>query len=180
MKRILRTLLITIGTLCSAAAQAQPAAVPPNIVSNNNLPMVMLSASKDFTMFWKAYTDFDDIDFDGVVDRTFMPGFKYYGYFDPTKCYSYSSTYDPGSVTGFSSSKGRFEPKRLADVSGTSYYCTAGASEWSGNFLNCATMSRIDVLRKVLYGGIRSSEAAGATTLELSFVPRDSQALVKY
>ena len=90
--------------VASAAATAQPLPIPPNILAANNLPMVMLSASKDFTMFWKAYTDFDDINADGVIDRTFMPAFKYYGYFDPTKCYNYSS------------GNKRFEPKRISDA----------------------------------------------------------------
>jgi len=176
MSRLLTTLFLLLG-FTAGAANAQLSAIPPNILASDNKPMVMLSASKDFTMFWKAYTDFDDIDFDGVVDRTFVANFRYYGYFDPSKCYSYSST------------NKRFEPKRLADqtdsavISGVTrvkYYCTAGAGEWSGNFLNWATMSRIDVLRKVLYGGMRSEDTTDSTTLELSFVPRNSQAFVKY
>jgi len=179
MKRIFRNLLITIGALWGTVAQAQPAAIPPNILSNNNLPMVMLNASKDFTMFWKAYTDFDDIDFDGVVDRTYMPAFKYYGYFDPAKCYTYNASYNPGT-SAYSPATGRFEPSRIADVESGKYYCTGSSKEWSGNFLNWISMSRLDVLRKVLYGGMRSADTSGATTLELSFVPRNSQAFVKY
>jgi type IV pilus assembly protein PilY1 len=169
---VLALVASTFQTLAAA-----PSAIPPNILATDNKPMVMLSASKDFTMFWKAYTDFDDIDFDGVVDRTFMANFRYYGYFDPVKCYTYSSA------------NSRFEPSRLADqsdrttingVERVKYYCTPGANEWSGNFLNWATMSRIDILRKVLYGGMRSEDTADSTTLELSFVPRNSQAFVKY
>jgi hypothetical protein len=64
---VLALVASTFQTLAAA-----PSAIPPNILATDNKPMVMLSASKDFTMFWKAYTDFDDIDFDGVVDRTFM------------------------------------------------------------------------------------------------------------
>ena len=162
-----RLVLAVLVGFAGSAGHAQPLPIPPNILAANNLPMVMLSASKDFTMFWKAYTDFDDIDADGVIDRTFMPAFKYYGYFDPTKCYSYN-----GSPLAT-----RFEPKRISDANG---YCTAGAGEWSGNFLNWISMSRIDVLRKVLYGGMRSLDSKDDTTLELSFVPRNSQAFVKY
>ena len=166
---LLRSLLCLCSAFALAPAMAQPTAIPPNILASNNLPMVMLTASKDFTMFWKAYTDFDDIDFDGVIDRTYKPAFKYYGYFDSAKCYSYSTA------------NTRYEPKRFADIDASgNMYCTAGASEWSGNFLNWVSMSRIDVLRKVLYGGLRSVDTATATTLELSFVPRNSQAFVKY
>ena len=167
------------------AAQAQLSAIPPNIVSTTkNKPMVMLTASKDVTMFWKAYTDFEDIDFDGKVDYTFKPNFEYYGYFDSLKCYTYDST------------EGRFEPAAKATLEGTvepkNIYCAAGTGQWSGNFLNWATMSRMDVLRKVLYGGLRSFTGADQaaryasgdtttdTTLELSFVPRNSQAFAKY
>lgn len=155
-------LAVTLGALA-----AEPPAIPPNILAKENLPMVMLTASKDFTMFWKAYTDFEDIDFDGKVDYTFKPNFKYYGYFDPTKCYTYSGTqFEPYGKTSFDSSG--------------KYYCESGKGLWSGSFMNWATMSRIDVLRKVLYGGSRFVDTSTATVLELSFVPRNSQAIVKY
>jgi type IV pilus assembly protein PilY1 len=165
-KLVFLPLLGYIG--CVSAQLSTIPAIPPNVMSDNNKPMVMLSASKDLSMFGKAYTDFDDIDFDGKIDKSFMPGFKYYGYFDPLKCYSYNT------------SSQQFEPKKLATVSGGNYYCTAGASEWSGNFLNWTSMSRIDILRKVIYGGTRFIDTSSATTLELSFVPRNSQAIVKY
>ena len=41
-------------------------------------------------------------------------------------------------------------------------------------------MSRMDVLRKILFGGLRSKDDADKTVLELSFVPRNSQAFVKF
>lgn len=166
-------------------ALAVLSAVPPNIISTaQNKPMVMLTASKDFTMFWKAYTDFEDIDFDGVIDYTYKPTFSYYGYFDPDKCYTYSTAND-----------GRFEPHGDVSIAAADvgkHYCAAGAGLWSGNFLNWSTMSRMDVLRKVLYGGLRSyngatqalrytnGDTSSDTTLEESFVPRNSQAFVKY
>lgn len=167
---IFRVLIaLVIVSVLSPAHAALPSAIPPNIVATTqNKPMVMLTASKDFTMFWKAYTDFEDIDFDGKVDYTFKPGFSYYGYFDPAKCYTYSSA------------NGRYEPAVDATIDSGKYYCTANSGYWSGNFLNWATMSRIDILRKVLYGGMRSGDTATETTLELSFVPRNSQAFVKY
>lgn len=181
-------LLIAFTLACVAGlAGAVPSAIAPNIVSTTqNKPMVMITASKDYTMFWKAYSDFEDIDFDGVIDYTYKPTFSYYGYFDPDKCYTYNSA-----------NSGRFEP--YGDVSSATadvgkHYCTvvSGAYQWSGNFLNWATTSRIDVLRKVFYGGLRSyygttqatrytnGDTATDTTLEQSFVPRNSQTFVKY
>lgn len=167
----LASLLLTLALLLPRLATAQTLpAIPPNILASENLPMVMLTIAKDFTMFGRAYTDYEDIDFDGVVDYTFKPGFRYYGYFDADKCYTYSS------------GNGRFEPSSAVSVESGKLYCNAAAvsNQWSGNFLNWATMSRIDVLRKVLYGGMRYLDSTADTTLEMSFVPRNSQAFVKY
>jgi type IV pilus assembly protein PilY1 len=160
----------------SSSVWSDPLAIPPNVIATDNKPMVILSTSKDVSMFGKAYTDYDDIDFDNIVDKTFKATYKYYGYFDPLKCYTYVNT----------STVKQFEPKKMAIVGSglygdpAGYYCTAGANEWSGNFLNWLSMSRMDVLRKVLYGGMRSTDTATSTALELSFVPGNSQAIVKY
>ncbi|HRH76672.1 MAG TPA: hypothetical protein PK129_04915, partial [Cellvibrionaceae bacterium] len=113
-------------------------AVPP-LLAESAKPMVMLAVSKDHQLFYKAFTDFDDLDADGVVDTTYKNSFEYAGYFDSYKCYQYDNTlkyFVPMNVT--------------ADK-----YCS-GTNLWSGNFLNWATMSRVDEVRKVLYGGLRA------------------------
>src|SRR6218665_2525050 len=66
-------------------------AIPPNIVAIAKKPMVMLTASKDHLLFGPVYTDFEDLDDDGVIDTTFKPTFEYYGYFDARKCYAYDN-----------------------------------------------------------------------------------------
>ena len=170
MTRLFPFLLAALISLTPklAAGQAMPA-IPPNILASENLPMVMMTIAKDWTMFSRAYTDFEDIDFDGAIDYTFKPNFRYYGYFDSDKCYTYSS--------------GRFVPAGAVTLESGKLYCnTSTTGQWAGNFLNWATMSRMDILRKVLYGGMRylDSSSASDTTLELSFVPRNSQAIVKY
>ncbi|MDM0054911.1 pilus assembly protein [Variovorax fucosicus] len=166
MKTMFLKIVGTVLLLWCSVAGAQIQAVPPNISPDPNLPMVMLNVSKDFSMFSRAYTDYEDLNFDGAVDYTFMPAFKYYGYFDSTKCYTHDGNKFVPSTTG-------------ATVESGKYYCTAD-SYWSGNFLNWATMSRMDVLRKILYGGLRSTDSTTDTVLELSFVPRNSQAFVKF
>ncbi|MDR1052054.1 MAG: hypothetical protein LBP95_13500 [Deltaproteobacteria bacterium] len=45
---------------------------------------------------------------------------------------------------------------------------------FSGNWLNFVTTSRMDAIRKILYGGYRSVDTADRTMLEGSFVPPDS------
>ena len=74
------------------------ATVPPNVVTTSNRPMVMLAVSKDHSLFGPVYSDFEDLNDDGIIDTTFIPNFRYYGYFDATKCYSYIT------------SSGQFEP----------------------------------------------------------------------
>ncbi|SEK68258.1 type IV pilus assembly protein PilY1 [Variovorax sp. YR750] len=186
MKSSILKFAAMLALLGSGAANAQIQAIPPNVSPAPNLPMVVLNVSKDYSMFSRAYTDYEDLNFDGSIDYFFLPYFKYYGYFDPTKCYSYSTQ------------SGNFVPDSFADreaVAGDPagskrYYCAAASATtsnlWSGNFLNWATMSRMDVLRKILYGGLRSTDEAGSsggsgkTVLEMAFVPRNSQAYAKY
>src|SRR5690606_6715061 len=102
--------------------------------------------SNDHELYKKAWSDFSDIDGDGLVDNSYNDSFTYTGYFDSSFCYSY--------VNG---SK-RFEP--VTDISAllasSGHSCAGVNGNWSGNFLNWATMSRMDIVRHVLYGGARA------------------------
>jgi type IV pilus assembly protein PilY1 len=51
-----------------------------------------------------------------------------------------------------------------------------GRRTFSGNWLNHLAASRMDVIRKVLYGGTRSVDTPSRTVLEHSFVPPDANA----
>jgi type IV pilus assembly protein PilY1 len=163
MFRKLAALLIAFSTMvASLIANAQLAAIPPNIVSSTPRPMIMLNMSKDHQLFYRAYDEFSDLDGDALPESTYKHSFDYYGYFDSYKCYVYSSA------------NSRFEPTALAN---SSKYCSG---QWSGNFLNWATMARIDVLRKVLYGGFRSTDSATATVLERTHLPSDAHSFAKF
>ncbi len=178
-----RPLLMALAFLCGLPVGATPVevstprqAIPPNITTTSNKPMLVLAASKDHTLFGPIYTDFEDVDGDGVIDTTFIPTFKYYGYFDSTKCYAYSTT------------NSRFEPAALANVVTatvgttvtTRFTCPSTQSYWSGNFLNWSSMTRLDVVRKMLYGGTRSTDANGSTVLERAKLNFDAHSFVKY
>jgi type IV pilus assembly protein PilY1 len=135
----------------------------PVLNSSAVAPLVMLAVSRDEQLFIKAYSDYTDLDGDGVIDTTYNNVFSYSGYFDPTLCYQYGG--------------GTFK----ANATATNHLCAAGTA-WSGNFLNWATMSRADVLRFVLYGGFRSTDTAGtggATILERASIPSDLHAWSK-
>lgn len=141
-------------------------AVPPLIIGTAP-PQVMIALSNDHQLYFKAYTDYDDLDADGTPDNTYKSSIHYEGYFDAYKCYTYST------------SSSRFEPSGLND---DDFYCNAGSTnnEWSGNFLNWVSMTRIDEIRKVLYGGYRSTDSSSMTVLERSFLPHDAHSFAKH
>ena len=128
----------------------------------------MLTLSKDQQLFKKAYNDYSDLDGDGLIESTYKHSIDYYGYFDPKKCYIYRNS--------------RFEPERVTEDK----YC-GQTNEWAGNFLNWVSMSRMDAVRKLLYGGTRSTDGAFSgdettvvTVLERAYIPSDAHAWAKY
>ena len=139
-------------------------AAKPPLLNESSEPLVMLVMSVDHELFKKAYSDYSDLDGDGKLDTTYNDAFNYLGYFNSSWCYKYSS--------------GRFQPE--AQANGTNlHYCETSAAPWSGNFLNWATMSRADILRKVLFGGKRSTDTGSQTILERAYLPRDVHAFAK-
>ena len=172
--------------LCSASPFAQLLTLPatPLYIGGANVrPMVMLSLTKDQELYKRSYDDYTDLDGDGQFDTTYKHSITYYGYFDSFKCYSYVSA------------RKRFEPQ--SDTSGLAAanqkYCDTVTGEWSGNFLNWATMTRIDSVRKIFFGGARSptringdgsgladGDTTTGTVLERAFLPTDAHAFAKY
>lgn len=132
--------------------------VRPPFISQPVPPMVMFQIGRDHKLYYEAYNDGVDLDGDGKIDRTYDHSIEYYGYFNPYKCYTH---------TGGSGSNDLFE---VAGVN-TDRFCTTG--QWSGNLLNWMTMSRMDVLRKVMYGGNRYRETPD-NVLNRSFIPQDA------
>jgi type IV pilus assembly protein PilY1 len=120
-------------------------------------PLMMMVMSRDEQLFNKAYPDFTDLDGDGQLDTTYQNAFDYSGYFDSRLCYTYS-----GGVFA-------------ATGPATNHQC---GGTWSGNFMNWVTMSRLDVLRFVFYGGYRSTDTT-TTVLERASIPNDLHAWVK-
>jgi len=124
-------------------------------------PLMMMVMSRDEQVFNKAYPDYTDLDGDGVIDTSYQNKFDYSGYFDSNICYQYSN--------------GQFSAS--AKASGANDHQCSGS--WSGNFLNWVTMSRLDVLRFVFYGGMRSTDSATKTVLERAQIPNDLHAWAK-
>lgn len=141
----------------ASAATSAILSQTPLFVSDSASPMNMLVVAKDHKLYYPAYNDASDLDEDGVLDIYYKPEIDYTGYFDSYKCYSYASNvFTPVATTADKTCKGN------------------GSARWSGDYLNYLTMSRIDVLRKVLYGGYRYSDTTSETVLERVFIPNDA------
>ncbi|MGQ9795427.1 pilus assembly protein [Desulfosoma sp.] len=156
-KRFLIAVIALVLFLPPAQAYT-PSCDPPPFVSSGANPMVMMVMERDHKLYYEAYNDAQDLDGDGKLDVGYKHSIDYFGYFDPYKCYTYQTSCQEKFVS----------PRYTATK-----YC-GGAGEWSGNFLNWLSMSRMDVLRRVLYGGHRSTDSPSETVLEGVYIPQDA------
>jgi type IV pilus assembly protein PilY1 len=171
--------VLSMMSLSNVSAQQNMSnytALPPLAEKVDVNPLVMLTLSGDHQLFLKAYSDYDDLNGNGQLDlneTTYDKNFRYVGYFDNAKCYQYNNA------------AGHFEPvaNAVTDVDGFTsdvpQYCP-GAGHWSGNFLNWSTMTRMDIIRHVLYGGYRSTDTDQETVLERAYLPNDAHSFAKY
>ncbi|WP_067514461.1 pilus assembly protein [Endozoicomonas ascidiicola] len=157
-------LILLMALQVNAAPESSHYAAKPPLLSNTSAPLVMLAMSVDHELFKKAYSDYTDLDADGELDTSYEDGFDYLGYFDSSWCYQFTSN--------------RFQPIAMA-TGENRHFCTTSTAPWSGNFLNWASMSRMDILRKVLFGGKRSTDTTTLTVLERAYLPRDVHAFGK-
>ncbi|UCV29630.1 pilus assembly protein [Ferribacterium limneticum] len=173
MKKLFCGLILAMVSCVSA--QAGVIAQDPLFISAQADPRVMLVASRDHQLFIKAYTDYSDLDGDGFLDTAFTPYIEYDGYFNPRKCYTYQNNrFEATSAATTETVTVSFPNGSTATKS--QYVC---ASQWSGNLLNWASMTRADIVRKVFYGGYRSTDTESLTVLERAHLPRDVHAFAK-
>jgi type IV pilus assembly protein PilY1 len=148
------------SSLSWAQASTVQLAQIPMLALKSAPGLVMLNMSRDNRLYYAAYNDISDLNGDGAIDVGFKPAIEYYGYFASDRCYSYDAT---GTA--------KFVPVSIAS---TSDGCRLSAGRWHGNWLNWALTSRMDALRKVLYGGFRRVDTAAETVLEAVNIPGDS------
>jgi type IV pilus assembly protein PilY1 len=161
--------IVVMTAIMSATLGVQALTWPPKPLGAtiSARPMTMLVAGRDHKFFYEAYNDASDIDGDGTLDTRFKPSITYYGLFDSTLCYAYSGS----GLTGL------YSPGATADALGR---CSASTTHrWSGNWLNYVTTSRIDALRKVLYGGHREVDSTTQTILRRAYIPQDAHSWAK-
>lgn len=94
------------------------------------------------------------VEFPTAVSVAHISGYdstnEYLGYFDPNKCYLYNYSATEADR--------HFYPTSTTSTR----QCSSASKQWSGNFLNWATMQTIDPFRWALTGGYRVADTAGS------------------
>lgn len=174
--RLLSSACVLAISGLTTAVSAQPtnsqySALPPITSREAGSIDIMLTLSVDHQLFREAYNDYDDIyqpenETTPRPEVTYEHRFSYAGYFNSELCYAYQ--------------EGRFIA--VGETDGDNY-CPdledAGGG-WSGNFLNWVSMTRLDMVRQVLYGGHRSTDEANQTILERAPLVQDAHSFAKY
>ena len=97
----------------------------------------------------------------------YVPARDYAGYFDVRMCYRYPyRSGDGASVPDLRAGTGYFSASKAADAQ---HGC--GGDSFSGNFLNWAGASLLDIVRFALTGGDRVIDEVGATVLQRAYLP---------
>lgn len=169
-------LLGTLGLLATVAlvsftVMGQPA--PPNIkpvnissvplyaATQGDKPALALALSVEFPTVGAQYVDQPS----ATTDASYSPSKEYIGYYSAEKCYSYQDNPSETPASG----KTKADYKRFV-ISGpaTNHQCS---DAFSGNFLNWASNSAIDMLRVALSGGDRYIDESGLTILQRAVLP---------
>lgn len=156
-----------IGASLLAFSQSSPPAYPPVNLATEPLyaavtvdkPALALALSVEFPTVGAQYTP------GGNSDNTYSNANEYLGYYDAESCYTYNNTPTETPAAGLNTA----DYKRF-DRSGpaTNRRC---ADAFSGNFLNWASNSAIDMLRLALSGGDRYIDTQDLTILQRAVIP---------
>lgn len=166
--------ILGVGGLASFAVIGQSA--PPNIQKLNiasvplyaatqgDKPALALALSVEFPTVGAQYVDVPNT----KVDSSYSPEKEYIGYYNAEMCYVYRDDPSESPVSG----KSKADYKRFAiSGSATNRRC---ADAFSGNFLNWASNSAIDMLRLALSGGDRVVDTPDLTILQRAILPDGS------
>lgn len=159
MKSLLHGLLLAACLYCCKAYAVTPtvaleradvglqgARVPPNMLLNLSLTHAAAAA---------AYGD------------EYTPAKEYAGYFDARACYSYPyRSQDGASVPDLRLATAYFSVLKAADAQ---HGC--GGDSFSGNFLNWAGTSMLDIVRYAYTGGDRVIDEVRKTVLQRAYLP---------
>ena len=147
------TCLLTISVSYAGLAQT-----PLHLIAAVN-PNILLNMSVEVPMGGAAYNDQAGVLANGTncggrsskIGTCYFSTEEYLGYFDPNKCYSYSNADHASDSSTENPRTGYFYPTQAAS---TDHSCQGGG-KFSGNFMNWATMTAIDMFVVTMTGGNR-------------------------
>ena len=164
-------LFVAASSLMLSAFAAPPtvslASEPLYSGGGNVRPNLLLDLSVEFPTVKAAYTNASD----------YSKAVEYIGYFNSKKCYvnggfkTFSRDKNGNLITSRTVStsdmaNGYFSISKDADAN---YEC--GGNSFSGNFMNWASSSSIDMLRLSLTGGDRIVDSSSQTVLQRAYLP---------
>jgi type IV pilus assembly protein PilY1 len=170
---------------------------PLYAATTGDKPALALALSVEFPTVGAQYVDPDNNNSSTTDDVTYSPTNEYIGYYDAESCYTYDNA-GTGAPTGMESNYKRFVRRgpalplstpNPANPTWTSRMCWDGHTSYSkddgttpassttsndafsGNFLNWASSSAIDMLRLSLTGGDRVIDTPTLTVLQRAVIP---------
>ncbi|MBG6075499.1 pilus assembly protein [Polaromonas sp. CG_9.11] len=164
--------MVLVATL--VVGQSAPPSIPVINLSTDPLfsaaggdkPVMALALSVEYPTVGAQYLPPVS---NATTDATYSNLNEYLGYYDAESCYSYNNTPTEIPATGLSASDyKRFDRSGSAGTGTTLHMCT---NAFSGNFLNWASNSAIDMLRLALSGGDRYIDTASLTILQRAVIP---------
>jgi type IV pilus assembly protein PilY1 len=137
------------------------ASEPLYATTSGDKPTLALALSVEYPTVGAQYTP------GGESDNTYSNLTEYIGYYDAYACYVYNDAPSETIASGLTKADyKRFD--RILTSTRTDRMCADG---FSGNFLNWATNSAIDMLRLALSGGDRYIDKTDLTVLQRAVVP---------
>lgn len=170
-KRWLPVTILSLAGLVTLVVSGQTS--PPNIpaiklastplfaATGGDKPVIALALSVEFPTVGAQYRPPNS----GATDNTYSNTNEYLGYYDAESCYTYNDAPIETPTAGLTAS----DYKRF-DRSGAATSRTC-ANAFSGNFLNWASNSAIDMLRLALSGGDRYIDTPSLTILQRAVLP---------
>lgn len=163
---------VAIAVSLAVRSQTSPPSIPPVALSSDPLyattsgdkPTMALALSVEWPTAGAQYYN-KDTPFATTDDSYKTDGDAYIGYYDSESCYTYNDSPTETPLPGQTAADyKRFDRTGPA----TSRMCADG---FSGNFLNWASSSAIDMLRLALSGGDRYIDREDMSILQRAIVP---------
>ena len=161
--------LVLGGSLVAFSAGPPPSYPAVNLATDSlysaatvEKPALALALSVEFPTVGSQYNSGVS---NATTDNSYTPTREYLGYYDAESCYRYIDAPSETPASGFTAS----DYKRFDRIgAATSRSCT---DAFSGNFLNWASNSAIDMLRLALSGGDRYIDTTDLTILQRAVIP---------